>query len=44
MMGEEEGWGKKGIKLTFFKIKNFKYQLDNNISKKRKKRSHLKLF
>ena len=44
-MGEEEGWGRKGIKLTFFfKIKNFRYQLDNNISQKREKRSHLKLF
>ena len=43
-MGEEEGWEIKGIKVTFFKIKNFKYQLDNNISQKREKRSHLKLF
>ena len=43
-MGKEEGWGRKGIKLTFFKIKNFKYQLDNNISQKREKKSHLKLF
>ena len=34
-MGEEEGWGRKEIKLTFFLIKNFKYQLDNNISQKR---------
>ena len=47
---ERRGWVRKrvgrerGSNCLFFKIKNFKYQLDNNISQKREKRSHLKLF